>query len=56
MSAEQLGGLAAIALGLVVAGALLVAPDVPLEVRAGGLGTIAAGLVLVGRMVRRPRG
>ena len=53
MTADRLGALAAIALGLVVAGAVLVGPDIPLEVRAGALGTIAAGLVLVGRLARR---
>jgi hypothetical protein len=50
---DHLGELAAIALGLVVAGAVMVAPDLPLEVRAGALGTIAAGLVLVARLSRR---
>ena len=50
---DRIAELAAIALGLVVAGAVMVAPDLPLEVRAGALGTIAAGLVVVGRLSRR---
>jgi hypothetical protein len=53
---DRIAELAAIALGLIVAGAVMVAPDLPLEVRAGALGTIAAGLVLVGRLSRRDRG
>jgi hypothetical protein len=47
---RPLGELAAIALALVVAGAVLVAPDLTLETRAGALGAIATGLVLVGRL------
>jgi hypothetical protein len=50
---NELGELAAIALALIVAGAVLVAPDLTLETRAAGLGTIAAGLVLVARLRRR---
>jgi len=52
---ERVAELAAIALGLVVAGAVLVAPDLPLELRAGALSTIAAGFLLVGRVSRRRR-
>ena len=49
----RLGGLAAIALGLVVAGAVMVAPDIPLAERAAALVTIATGLVLIGRISGR---
>lgn len=52
---DRLAELAVIALGLVVAGAVMVAPDLPLETRAAALGTIAGGLVLVGRLSRRGR-
>jgi hypothetical protein len=47
------GELAAIALGLVVAGAVMVAPDLTLETRGAALGAIAAALVLIGRLGRR---
>jgi hypothetical protein len=49
----RLADLAAIALGLVVAGAVMVAPDIPLAERGAALGAIAAGLVLIGRLSRR---
>jgi hypothetical protein len=49
----RVGELAAIALGLVVAGAVMVAPDLTLETRAAALGTIAGALVLIGRLSRR---
>lgn len=52
----RLGELAVIALGLVLAGAVMVAPDLPLETRAAALGSIAAALVLVGRLSGRRRG
>jgi hypothetical protein len=49
----RLAGLAAIALGLICAGALMVAPDIPIAERAAGLVTIATGIVLVGRISGR---
>jgi hypothetical protein len=49
----NIGELAAIALGLVVAGAVMVAPDLSLETRAAALGSIAGALVLIGRLSRR---
>jgi len=53
VTTERLAELAVIALGLVVAGAVLVAPELPLELRAGALSAVAGGLVLVGRLSRR---
>jgi hypothetical protein len=49
----RLGGLAAIALGLVVAGAVMVAPDLPLETRAAALVSIATAIVVAGRASSR---
>ena len=49
----ELGELAAIALGLVVAGAVMVAPDLTIETRAAALGAIATALVLIARLRRR---
>ena len=49
----RVAGLAAIALGLICAGAVLVAPDLPIGERAGALVTIATGIVLVGRLSGR---
>jgi hypothetical protein len=49
----RLAGLAAIALLLVLAGAVLVTPDLPIAERAAGLVTIASGIVLVGRISGR---
>lgn len=51
----SVGYLAAIALALIVAGAVMVAPDLSLETRAAALGTIAGALVLIGRLTRRDR-
>jgi hypothetical protein len=52
---DRLGELAVIALGLIVAGAVMVAPDLSLETRAAALGTIAGAFVIVGRLTRRDR-
>lgn len=49
----RLGGLSAIALGLIVAGAVLVAPGLTVEQRAAALVTISTGLVVVGRLSSR---
>ena len=49
----RLAELAVIALALIVAGGILVAPDLTIEQRAGGLGTIAAGLIVISRLSRR---
>jgi hypothetical protein len=53
---ERLAALAVIALGLVVAGAVIVAPDLSLETRGAALGAIAAAFLLVGRASRRRGG
>ena len=53
---ERLAYLAVIALGLVLAGAILVAPDLPLGERVAGLTAIATTFVLVGRLSRRSGG
>jgi hypothetical protein len=53
---DRIAELAAIALGLIVAGAVMVAPDLSLETRAAALGTIAGALVLIGRLSRRDGG
>ena len=45
--------LAAVALGLVVAGAVMVAPDLARETRAAALGAIAGAFVLIGQLSRR---
>jgi hypothetical protein len=50
---ERLAALAVIALGLVLAGAVMVAPDLPLEARGAALGAIAAAFLVVGRTSRR---
>ena len=50
---ERLAELAVIALGLVVAGAVIAAPDLSLETRGAALGAIAAAFVIVGRTFRR---
>lgn len=55
MTADRLGPLAVIALGLVTAGAVLVAPDLSLETRGAALGAIAAALVVAGRLSGRRR-
>ena len=53
MAVGRLATLAAIALALVCAGAVMVAPELPLETRAAALSAIAAGLLLVGRLSGR---
>lgn len=53
MAVGRLAELAVIALALIVAGGILVAPDLTIEQRAGGLGTIAAGLIVISRLSRR---
>ena len=50
---RDLAELAAIALALVVAGAVMVAPDLTLEARATALATIVSGLLIIGRLSRR---
>ena len=49
----RLAGLAVIALALIVAGAVMVAPDIPLAERAAALGAIATTILLVGRVSGR---
>lgn len=52
----RLADLAVIALGLVLAGAVMVAPSLTVETRAAALSAIAATLILVGRLSGRRRG
>lgn len=40
------------AVGLITAGAVMVAPDLTVETRAAALGAIVTGLVLIGRLPR----
>lgn len=49
----RLAGLAVIALALIVAGAVLVAPELPIAERAAALLTIASAILLVGRLSGR---
>jgi hypothetical protein len=49
----RIADLAAIALGLVGAGAAMAAPGLTIEQRAGALSAIAAGLILLGRLSGR---
>jgi hypothetical protein len=53
---DRIAELAVVALGLVLAGAVLVAPDLTLETRWAALGTIAAAFLLVARLSRRDGG
>ena len=49
----RIAGLAAIALGLIVAGAVMVGPGLTIEQRAAALVTIVTGIVVVGRLSSR---